>query len=102
MPHADTTGCSRTRDLALDSQSYSSRVTASPPHPLTPSLPLALTTTGERPMLRTALLFTVLTLLPRLALAQYGDIRDVKLAKPEDKEDVKSTPAPEGATVLFD
>lgn len=35
-------------------------------------------------------------------VAQYGDISDVKLAKPEDKEDVKSTPPPEGATVLFD
>ena len=27
-------------------------------------------------------------------LAQYGDISDVKLAKPEDKEDVKGTPPP--------
>mgnify|MGYP000340492914 CR=1 FL=1 len=36
------------------------------------------------------------------AFAQYGDISDVKLTKPEDKDDVKSTPAPEGATVLFD
>jgi hypothetical protein len=36
------------------------------------------------------------------ALAQYGDISDVKLAKPEDKEDVKSVPPPEGAIVLFD
>jgi hypothetical protein len=34
--------------------------------------------------------------------AQYGDIGDLKLAKPEDKEDVKSTPPPEGAVVLFD
>ncbi len=34
--------------------------------------------------------------------AQYGDISDLKLAKPEDKEDVKSTPPPEGAIVLFD
>lgn len=36
------------------------------------------------------------------ARAQYGDISDVKLNKPEDKEDVKSTPPPEGAIVLFD
>jgi hypothetical protein len=36
------------------------------------------------------------------ALAQYGDISDVKLNKPEDKEDMKSTPAPEGAVILFD
>jgi len=37
-----------------------------------------------------------------LALAQYGDISDVKILKPEDKEDVKGTPPPAGATVLFD
>jgi hypothetical protein len=37
-----------------------------------------------------------------MALAQYGDISDLKLLKPEDKEDVKSTPPPSGATVLFD
>src|SRR5262245_42709013 len=36
------------------------------------------------------------------ALAQYGDISDLKLLKPEDKDDVKSTPAPSGALVLFD
>jgi hypothetical protein len=34
--------------------------------------------------------------------AQYGDISDLKVAKPEDKEDVKSTPPPKGAIVLFD
>jgi hypothetical protein len=32
----------------------------------------------------------------------YGDISALKLLKPEDKVDVKSTPAPEGAVVLFD
>src|SRR5215216_5671550 len=36
------------------------------------------------------------------AAAQYGDIRDLKLLKPEDKEDVKPTPPPPGAVVLFD
>ena len=36
------------------------------------------------------------------AFAQYGDISDLKLSKPEDKQDVKSTPAPSGATILFD
>lgn len=39
------------------------------------------------------------------ALAQtnpYGDIGDLKLAKPEDKQDFQSTPPPQGATVLFD
>jgi hypothetical protein len=37
-----------------------------------------------------------------VACAQYGSISDLKLNKPEDKEDVKSTPPPEGAIVLFD
>src|SRR5262249_23661659 len=32
----------------------------------------------------------------------YGDLGDLKIAKPEDKMDVASTPAPEGAIVLFD
>jgi hypothetical protein len=32
----------------------------------------------------------------------YGDIGDLKLARPEDKEHVKSTPPPDGAIVLFD
>jgi hypothetical protein len=33
--------------------------------------------------------------------AQYGDISDLKIAKPEDKEDVKSAPVPKGAIILF-
>ena len=36
------------------------------------------------------------------AQAQYGDIDDLKLNKPEDKIDMKSTPAPDGAILLFD
>lgn len=36
------------------------------------------------------------------ATAQYGDISDIKLAKTEDKEDAKTVPPPEGATILFD
>jgi hypothetical protein len=32
----------------------------------------------------------------------YGDLGDLRILKPEDKEDVKSTPPPEGAIVLFD
>jgi hypothetical protein len=36
------------------------------------------------------------------ALAQYGDISDLKILKPEDKQDVKDTPPPSGAIVLFD
>ena len=31
----------------------------------------------------------------------YGDISDLKILKPEDKQDVKSTPPPKGAIVLF-
>jgi hypothetical protein len=41
-------------------------------------------------------------LLTSVTLAQYGDISDVKLNKPEDKIDVKSTPPPQGAIVLFE
>ena len=41
-------------------------------------------------------------LLGGAALAQYGDISGVKLAKPEDKEDMKTTLAPKDAIVLFD
>src|SRR5579864_8165141 len=40
-------------------------------------------------------------LLGGVALAQYGDISGVKLNKPEDKEDVKSTSPPKDALVLF-
>jgi hypothetical protein len=49
-------------------------------------------------------LLTLLTLLLALteAAAQYGDISDLKLLKPEDKVDMKSVPAPQGAIVLFD
>ena len=36
------------------------------------------------------------------ALSQYGPIDDLKIARPEDKQDAPSTPAPEGAIVLFD
>jgi hypothetical protein len=37
-----------------------------------------------------------------VACAQYGDISDLKLNKPEDKEDARSTSPPEEAIVLFD
>jgi hypothetical protein len=49
-------------------------------------------TLGGLTMLATAL----------VATGQYGDISDLKLNKPEDKVGVKSTPAPEGALILFD
>jgi hypothetical protein len=37
-----------------------------------------------------------------LASAQYGELTGLKILKPEDTEHVKSTPAPDGAMVLFD
>jgi hypothetical protein len=37
-----------------------------------------------------------------VSYAQYGDISDLPLAKPEDKVDVKRTPPPEAAVILFD
>lgn len=40
-------------------------------------------------------------LLAAPVVAQYGDISDLKIAKPEDKEDVKSTPPPKDAIILF-
>jgi hypothetical protein len=52
--------------------------------------------------MRNTLGLSLLFALTAPALAQYGDISDVKLAKPEDKQDVKSTPPPEKAIVLFD
>jgi hypothetical protein len=36
------------------------------------------------------------------AAAQYGDISDLKVAKKEDKEDMKTVPPPKDAVVLFD
>jgi hypothetical protein len=58
----------------------------------------------SRPLRWVALCVTVLA---SAALAQekkdpYGDISDFKVAKPEDKQDVVSTPPPRGAIVLFD
>ena len=44
--------------------------------------------------------FALLLVVP--AAAQYGDIGDLKLLKPEDKDSVKSAPPPKGAHVLFD
>src|SRR6478736_10360464 len=52
--------------------------------------------------MRLPLSLAALALAVSPALAQYGDIGDLKLLKPEDKEDVKGTPPPKGAIVLFD
>src|SRR5690606_8129307 len=49
------------------------------------------------------LTLTLLTITTSLAADDYyGSIDDLKLAKPEDKVDMPSVPAPEGASVLFD
>ena len=52
--------------------------------------------------MRSVLALSLSIVLAVPVMAQYGDISDLKLAKPEDKEDVKGTPAPKGAIVLFD
>ncbi|RUL86210.1 3-keto-disaccharide hydrolase [Tautonia sociabilis] len=36
------------------------------------------------------------------SFAQYGDLGDLDVARPEDRQDVSPTPPPEGAIVLFD
>jgi len=52
--------------------------------------------------MRTLLAVSFLLIVHGSAFAQYGDISDLKVAKPEDKIDAKSAPAPAGAVVLFD
>jgi Domain of Unknown Function (DUF1080) len=52
--------------------------------------------------MRPLLTMAIVALFATTGFGQYGDISDLKLAKPEDKEDVKSTPPPAGAIVLFD
>jgi hypothetical protein len=52
--------------------------------------------------MRKALAAILMVMVCSPALAQYGDIGGLKLLKPEDKEDVHSTPPPSGAIVLFD
>ena len=47
-------------------------------------------------------LIVVVALLIAAEPEYYGDISDLKLNKPEDKEDVKSTPPPKQAIILFD
>lgn len=56
-------------------------------------------------MIKTLSLLTVsLLTITTIAAADdfYGSIDDLKLARPEDKVDMPSVPAPEGALVLFD
>ena len=49
-----------------------------------------------------ALGLSLLLAFASVAFGQYGNLGDFKVLKPEDKEHVKSTPAPKGAVVLFD
>src|SRR5262245_3562820 len=49
-----------------------------------------------------ALLAGFIATLLHAADEPYGSIADLKLAKPEDREDVKGTPPPSGAIALFD
>ncbi len=48
------------------------------------------------------LVATLALLFATAAFAQYGDISDVKLNKPEDKMDYKSEAPPKDAVILFD
>jgi hypothetical protein len=48
-----------------------------------------------------AITLACLIVCPRVQ-AQFDPPADLKVARPEDKQDVKSTPAPPGAKVLFD
>jgi hypothetical protein len=48
------------------------------------------------------LIFGLVTSFTTQAAAQYGDLGDLKILKPDDKQDIKSTSPPEGAIVLFD
>lgn len=54
--------------------------------------------------LKTLVCLTGLALVPLAALADefYGELTGLTVAKPEDKVDTPSTPAPAGAIVLFD
>jgi hypothetical protein len=52
-------------------------------------------------MIRLSVCFTILAV-TAAAFAQYGDISELKLNKPEDKVDYKSEAPPKDAVVLFD
>jgi hypothetical protein len=52
--------------------------------------------------LTTFLFFLTLFVSVALADEPYGNLGDLKIAKPEDKMDAPSAPPPEGAIVLFD
>ena len=52
--------------------------------------------------INTAAAIVIAIFLSTIALAQFGDISDLKVARPQDKEHVNSVPPPKGAKVLFD
>lgn len=52
--------------------------------------------------MRTAIMAVIVLGCATMATAQYGELTGLKILKPEDTEHVKSTPAPDGATILFD
>lgn len=52
--------------------------------------------------MRTAIMAVIVLSCATMATAQYGELTGLKILKPEDTEHVKSTPAPDGATILFD
>lgn len=52
--------------------------------------------------MRTMALAAAFFVVNATAQAQYGELTGLKILKPDDTEHVKSTPAPEGATILFD
>jgi hypothetical protein len=56
----------------------------------------------ERLLFSAAALLMALTTSAALVQDPFGDISDLKLAKPEDKVDAPTTPAPKGAVTLFD
>ena len=52
--------------------------------------------------MRTTILAAIVLSFVGSASAQYGELTGLKILKPEDTQHVKSTPAPDGAIVLFD
>ena len=94
--------------LLMQRQSVDPRPPVDDHGPSTPGdlYPGMVSTTGRHGMmktLRTGGLLALALAFAGVAAAQYGDIDDLKVAKPEDKVDVKIVPRrPKGAIVLFD
>src|SRR5688572_25882275 len=56
----------------------------------------------RRTSMRAVVLVSLLLTGTILAQDPFGDISDLKLANPKDREDAPSVPPPSGAVVLFD